>query len=391
MIKVKTFIHALNLCLTDIRKAKNFLKDKRLTHAEKTILSAYFNIRDNRNEWVIDQLSHLKSPDPVVESQRLILLGMAYNNLGNYETALPRLVASIELLKNIELPQQTFNAYHNLFIVHLNLKNAGELNGILEKLHTYATPTEIEKISLKKCQFCFHAITGDYAAAGESLHFLQKNLKNMTDAQAIGTLLDIFDFYIKQEKLDDAKSVLDQMKKYRKFHLTENYNFMKHLLMHLQSDQPLWITDDDYSKIPILFHQIKCIQKLEQSNQSEALFHWNKLKEIAPMIYLDEFQYRGDRCLFSLCLQKNIGMRGLKVDLEVQGNNKTELLINFFKKNPGPQSKEIVYELLYGKKLMDKSDAFKLHQLISRMRAHLDDTEIEYKQGCYQLKKKKVA
>lgn len=213
----------------------------------------------------------------------------------------------------------------------------------------------------------------------------------MTDAQAIGVLLDIFDFYIKQEKLDKAKTVLDQMKKYRKFHLTENYNFMKHLLSNLQLNHPLWITDDDYSKIPILFHQIKCIQKLEQSNQIDALFHWNELKKIAPLVYQDEFQYQGDRCLFSLCLQKSLNNKSFKVDFEVQGNNKTELLINFLKKNPGPQSKEVLYQLLYGKELSDKSDAFKLHQLISRMRVHLDNAEVEYKQGCYQLKNKKTA
>lgn len=160
MIKVKTFIHALNLCLTDIRKAKKFLKDQRLTLAEKTILSGYFNIRDNHNDWVVKNLSALKSQDPVVESQRLLLLGMALNNLSNYEAALPHLVASIELLKGVNLAQQTFNAYHNLFIVQLNLKNKIDLGNILEKLHAYATPTEIEKISLKKCEFCFHAITG---------------------------------------------------------------------------------------------------------------------------------------------------------------------------------------------------------------------------------------
>lgn len=392
MVKVKTFIHALNLCLTNVKKAKIFLQDKRLTQAEKTILASYFHLRDNELDIVVDKLLPLVSNDPIVESQRKLLLGMAYNNLSLYEKAIPLLEDSLLILKDENLPQQLFNAYHNLFIIELNLKKTDRMAVLLQEMSELKLSTQVEKISLHKCLFCFHSMIGDYAAADGQLKFLDKNMDQMSECQAISILVDKFDYLIKQEKFTAAEKCLNQMKNYRKFHLSENYNFMKNLLAHLTTSSPLWITDSDYQSIPMLFHQIKCIQKLEQDNTEEALEHWNQLNTISSHTYLDNFQYKGDKCLFSLCLDKHQKVKtDAKINLDqIKAESKAELFYKILIEANAPISKENIYQLIYKEKFVEKSDLVKLQRLVSRVRADYN-LQIEFQQGCYRIKLKKSA
>ncbi len=389
MIKAKTFIHALNLCLTDVKKAKSYMKDMRLTQVEKTILESYFLLRDNNLSEVISVLEKISSPDPIVESQRKFLLGAAYNNMTKYEIAIPYLKDAYKLLSKSELVHQQFVALNNLFITYLNLRDKKNMALVLDQMSEIDLTWEVQKISYQRCILNFNVVSKNYHEAHDVLTKLNKLIPKMSEAQVISFLIDKFKFYIAQKDFSNCESTLNEMKNYRKFHLSANYNFMKNLLNHLTDNKPLWITDSDYQEMPLLFHQIKCIQKLEQHNEVEAKSHWQELMKIDGQNCEENFKYVGDECLFSMCLGKYTSDKKVFIKPSVvEGESKEEIFINYLNSCHGTASKEVMYKVIYGTELLDKSETAKLHKLVSRIRQKYH-IEIEFRQGCYHLSHKK--
>ena len=105
------------------------------------------------------------------------------------------------------------------------------------------------------------------------------------------------------EELQQASGVLNELKQFRNYQLSENYNFMKKMLDHLTDGSPLYVYDHLFQNVPVLLHQLKVIQFLEEKNLDQARAHWEKLKSISPQIYGKAFEYHGSTCLFSLGLR----------------------------------------------------------------------------------------
>lgn len=389
-VKAKTFILALNTLGINPKKTKSYLKDKRLTQAEKSILQAFLDLRDNLAKEVILAVQDLVTVDPVVESQRKLILGLAYNNQNQHHQALPLILEAIELMQDQGIPAQEFIALNNLFIIYRNLKNFEKMKQTLSKMHKLGAQNELGKINLLRADFKFASVTGDFKNAEKFLKELEANKKQLGEAQIISHLVDKFDYLVKTDRLDKCEAVLDDMKNYRKFHLTSNYNFMKLLLNHHLHHKPLYITDSEFRELPMLFHQLKVIQKLEESDKGSAQEHWTKLSNLYPDVYGRELgDYQGDRCLFSVCLrmhekvqQSNISdLTKLKLS-----SVKEEALLQILEAATTPIHQEIIYELLWEEVPESKLDLNKLAQLVYAVK-NKTGVDIRMRKSCYLIDK----
>lgn len=390
-LKVKTFILALNTFGTNIKKAKSFLKDKRLTQSEKTILNCFLLLRDNQLDKVIKTLEHLVTIDPIVESQKKLILGIAYNNQNHHMQALPLILESLDLMEGYEIKEQQFIALNNLFIIYRNLKDINHMRQTLKKMHAREIPNELARISLLRADFKMASVTGKYKEAETYLNQLDKVQSQMSEAQAISHLVDKFDFYVKTDRHYDCESILINMKVYRKFHMSSNYNFMKLLLQHYLYDKTLYVTDKEFKDFPMLYYQIKIIQKLEESNFVEAKKWWLSLASLYPSSYGVELgDYRGDKCLFSICLDK-YERTSLTIDIKRSElpRSKEKALVKLLEEVAAPIPQEMIYELIWEKQFDSKLDLNKLAQLVYSVKAKTG-IDIKMKRSCYFIDKNKT-
>ncbi len=130
---------------------------------------------------------------------------------------------------------------------------------------------------------------------------------------------------------------------------------------------------------------------------TEVRVLWNKLKCEARELYGNHFMFLGDRCLFSLCLdkQKSINQNLLcdnpkpHEEMILKGNKITKLF-NIFKNLNGPITKEELFHLVWGVPAQDKEDLAKLSHAVSRLHKEFG-IRLKSKRGCYCLDQDKEA
>lgn len=394
MIKAKTFIHALSLFSTKPKKSKRFLEDKRLTQAEKTILRGYFLLRDSKFKEIktlLDNISEIT--DPVVQSQFHLLSGIVHNNMNDFKTAQIEINRSLEFLHCKELKYFEFVARLNLFIVNYNIKNVVEMKKQLEFMKEFNSKDVKDKIRLLSCEYLYLLFVEKLEEAGKVLDSLDGLKSKMTESDIVPHLLQKFDYSIKMKDFSRAKSILAEMKKNRKFALSENYRYIKKMLEHYTDHKPLYFQDHEFEKQPILLYRIKVIQLMEERKLEEAAIWWNKLAELYPESFKENFQYSGPVNIFSLCFKLHQGAIQENIFEIDESLDKTEVVIELLEKAQGPVSREVLFKLLWKREPKDKEDYVRLSRKIYRLKIQRN-LNIEYRKGCYQLTsstKKKAA
>lgn len=388
----KTFLEALTFISTDLRKSKSFLKDKRLTQEEKEILSSYQDLSHNLNHEIIKKFSDLSSStNEYIYAQRHLLLAIAYNNLSLFKPARQHLLQSLVLLDQQQLPYYQFIALCNLFIIENNTKNIEGMKVCLDKLKKIKGLNPSQVFSIKRSEFNFYTIKGDFPKAQLIYDEIEAQFDELSDSDQIGHLIDVFDFFIKQDKFDDCFDVLEKMKNHRNYNLKENYNFMKKLLLHFTKDAPIYTSENDFQQSPLLDYQVKVIQFLSSGEKTKALDAWNKLISLDPDTYKDHFCYSKDKCLFSINLKKHIEKQGVEQHLESLGDNKLEILKNIFSHSNSPIAKDELYKLLWGQNPNSKEDLVRLSRSIYRLKQRYG-IELKLCKGAYsRVLDKKVA
>ena len=283
-MKEKTFYKTLVSFNLDPNKIKTILKDKRLTATEKLILEAHMELRNNQNNKAIALLEKIPPSDLLfVESQRLLILGCASNNLSYFKKAEDYLLQSAKILKEMKINDFLFSAYSSLFWIYANLNEVSKMKNMLDELVAMPQDIEVHKIRLLSCQFCYYQMAGEDKQAHKILNKLEAVKSSIVEKDIIAYLIDKFMFYVHIENFDKCYETLADMKNYRKFHLSENYNYMKKLLDHLTKDVPLYAYIEEFEAAPLLFHQIKVIQALEERRPDIAHYHWDWLRATSEL------------------------------------------------------------------------------------------------------------
>jgi hypothetical protein len=385
-LQQKTFYKILVEFSLNPGRAKQYLSDKRLTLIEKKIIEGHLLIRNNQNQQALESMKLLSRSDlPFVEAQRKLLMGHALNNLSFFNESEKTIHESLEILNNFEAPYFQFVANYLLFTVYSNQNRPDLMLETLQRLESFPLMSEGQTIKLLRCKFDYYSLV-DNEMAHKILDEIEPNKKDMSEGDIISQLVCEFMFYVKCEDLDKCEEVLKDMKNYRKFHITENFNFMKKLLSHLKVNAPIYLYGEDFKSTPMLYFQLKVIQSFEENNFSEVDNSWARLQNLYPGIYLPNYTYAGPKCLFSLCLEKH---RGSAIETKIglakgEGLSQLDILVELLRSSHSPLSKNYIYEYIWNESPEDKEHFKKLTRLISRARSE-KGIEIKSRKGTYYI------
>ena len=386
-MKEKTFYKILIEFTTSIEKTKRSLADRRMTQTEKLIIEGHLNIRKNLNLEVLKIFSETSPSElPFVESQRQLLIGSALNNLSRFTEAEKHILESLRILKSVEAPFFEFYSYHLLFTIYDNLHQPALMFKTIQAMAPLEK-TKRQEAQFLICEFCYEQVAGNFEQANIYLSEINKRLNDLTEGDIVHQLVNEFSFHVILSDLKSASDILGKLKTYRNYQLTENYNFMKKMLDHLIDGSPLYVYDHQFQEVPVLLHQLKVIQSLEEKNEILARTHWEKLKEISPKTYGDTFEYRGAQCLFSLGLKKHEPQKEMII---VKGETKIDQLYSILVNATSPVHGSLIYELLWGAHPTEKEDLKKVSRLISRLKSEKNLT-VEFRKGAYALVAQKTS
>lgn len=383
--RVKTFMSFMNLFDLSVKERQKFLNDNRLTQAEKKIVRASLLLRECKYEEIILELSQLVTNTILVESQKLLVLGICFASKGVFGQSLFYLGKAREIFLHNNLVKYEFYALVHLFYSYHNLKKSHEMYQVLKAIDALDDShfSQTDSLSVWRCYFSYFSFLGNIGEAEKILNKIRKSTKLMHPSQLSAHLVDEFIFYLKLDKFDACQSVIKEMTKIRLFHSSENYNFIKSFFNHVTQDTPLYIYESEFINTPILYHQIKCAKALEAGDTVSAKSAWESLADISSDIYLDFLNYAGDKCLFSLCLDKYT--KSSKKILSAQDFTGTleEKLIFIFSQNAGiPLQKEELYCELWNVPLQSKDELNRLTVLVNRIKKK-SKLNIISRKGCY--------
>lgn len=367
-------------------RSKKWMKDNLIGVMEKKILQGHLLIRDNKSSQVIEEI--IKIPDSnidFIDGHKHLLLGIAYNNIGEYSLSEEFLQHSISLFRLNRHSYHLFTALFNLLNVLSNIGRFQEMKLVLEEMEELNPPEKLAQVRLLRSRFIYACDVNDYERARFLLEVIHSIRSDISEYDFATHLICEFMFYIKIDEFDNAQKTLEKLKKCRKFAASENYHFMKRLLSHLINDDTIYVYKREFPVLSMLFHQMKVIESFQSNDIVTAERHWMELRNQFPDQYHDHFTYSGEKNLFSLCLAKhkdNI-KNNVSNNISVDGP-KYQIAFDLLQSSSTPIRSSDLYFTLYGQEAQNKNDLGKLAILISKIRRQ-HQVRILSRKGSYQL------
>lgn len=393
----KTLLEALETIQSEGVKAKKFLADKRLTNQEKRLLDFYLRVRANDFSLINDLLqdSSFDNAD-FLRGLKYYFLGVAFVYKSDSTKAEEFLKMSLPFLNECHNEKfarhLVFKAHVNIFYAYVNQKRITEMQEKLREISLIKRERREDDITFKQMELCCHLLTEDYLKAEEAIEELSPLMSVMTDIERMTFLIDKFDFFIKMDLYGKAREVFKEMRNYRTFRLSANYQYMDKLLKFFMDGERIYAYDRDFADHEDLYLMINVIKSLDEADDFQALHYWRKLSQNSPKTFKGEFDYQGDKCLFSVCLMKCLERASGKMTLVLKASytDHEKRLIELIQNAPGHQlRKETLYESFYGKKIAGKDDLAALAALIYRINKK-GEILIKSKSGSYFLIQEEV-
>ena len=370
----------------NLRNAEKFLNDKRMSQDEKIVLKGWFLLRKNKTTELIEMILGMSvSQHELVDSQKKLLLGIAYNNLGEMNKAQKYLMNVPEVVLKYPVRAMQFIAYYNLCVCYFNQKKNVELVDAVAQMELLTSDSSRHEIMLKQCQLMSAIQNQKHELAGELLSQLDRSVSKMSESMKLGHLYDKFNYFLSTNHLEQCLQCLWEMKKCRSFHSSENFNYLKALLEMLVHDRPLYFYPQQFKINHSLFYQLKVVHSLQKMDVPAAEVYWSKLRRLDPQTYLEQFQLKDESSLLNLALKKyqiHLTAANSRTPLDTEESTKEKLLYGLLTQSGHPVSKEMIHQLLWNKPMLDKEDMLKLKKLVSRVRSCYN-LDIKFKNGCY--------
>jgi hypothetical protein len=205
----KVFIRLLTIFHRNPRTTENDLKDRRLTLEEKTILKGWFLLRKNKVAEVIESINSMSfSQSELIESQKKLLLGICFNNLGQLNKAQNYLEGVPSVLSRYQVKCLQFIAYYNLFVCYFNLHHIVSSEETIKQMECLRPDHYRHNLLLQQCRFMLCLLNENNLQAQNYLDLLDKQLSKMSESMRLGHYYDKFNFYLNQNKLADCLSAL---------------------------------------------------------------------------------------------------------------------------------------------------------------------------------------
>ena len=368
------------------KATENDLKDRRLNLEEKTILRGWFLLRKNKVAELIELINSMPiSQSELIECQKKLLLGICFNNLGQLNKAQNYLEEVPSVLSRYQIKCLQFIAYYNLFICYFNLNDIPSAEETIKQMESLRPDHYRHDLLLLQCRFMLNLLNENNLEAQKNLDLLDKQTSKMSESMRLGHCYDKFNFYLNQNKLSNCLSSLLEMKKCRAFNLSENFIYMKNMLELLVNDKPIYVYSHQFKLNHHYFYHLKVIQLIQSMDINAANVYWKKLVSFDHENYFDGFIVKDQNSLLALALkkfEKNIISQTSRLNISSDGMSKEKLLAEIIQSSPHPFPKDLIHELIWGRKIHDKNDMIKLKKLVSRVR-QLFGLDIKFKSNCY--------
>jgi hypothetical protein len=385
-MKNNILIKALEVFHENALKVKAYLSHPEMSVYEKNIIMSWLMLRDNKPATSIKLVEKIPQVNELVNAQVNLLLACAHNNLNEFKKAKYYIQLAYDFNQSIHSRIHFYLLWSNSCIIFSNLKDLKNFKNSLEELKKIGFTNQKEKITYFKHFFNYSIAIDDFKTCEELIITLDALKNQMSDHQLINFYIDKFNYYVLINNLELAEKIIEEYKTARKFSITENFKYMKSLLLHLKYNSPIYLYEKDFRTDSYLFWQIKVIQSFEQNDIKNVNLYWSKLRNDYPELYGDNFHFKGPANVFSLCLKKYL-LNSNENRISHHELSKEDNVISILSKNNSQISKEELHQLIYHKKLQDKNDLMKLAKLISRVREKTG-FEIKTRKGCYILVKK---
>lgn len=387
----KTFDIYIKELVYNPRRSPKWFSDKRLTQLEKKILEGHLLIRSNKNEEVIQSLLNIPQSEILfIHSHWNLILGICHNNIGNYSRGEIYLKEAIRGFEDSSSSYHLFTALFNLFTLLGNVGRVDEMEGILGRMEEISPSEDLAQVRLLRCQFTYAMDANKTDKAYQILSTIETKKKMFSESDLYQHLVCEFIFYIKEENFPKAHSILEELKRFKKYSLSENFIFMSRLLAHLTEDKTIYVYEREFSSLKFLYYQMKVIESLQGKDHETAEEYWSLLQKETPHLYGKNFNYHGEKSLFSLCLEKHLNKEEAKPKIihRGSGRNACEKLFSILKASAEPLRKGYLYEIVWGEAPETKEDYEKLSKLISKVRRNYNVTIVSRK-GTYFIQESK--
>jgi tetratricopeptide (TPR) repeat protein len=367
------YLAALDVFRDNIEKFKKMMNNSSLSVLEKKLLACHLKIRKNNNNEVLEVLKSIKTENIFLQAQINLLNGLAHNNMGNPKLALNEFEESISCYELFKENNQIFFPVFNLILA---LENLGDLKGIkslVNRLKKVDITTPIMHINLLRVISSAHCIEKEYKKALKALDEAFEHTEGSMEHYQSFLFVDKFILLFKMGHYSECELLIKEYNHIRIFRSSSNYNFMKILLDHFIHNSPIYLKHNDFQDSPFLEAQIQVIRNLSRLEVEDARFWWNKLRDMNPRLYLDNFHYDGSSSLFSECLKKHQAVmthsnQQGSIEVNLDHLSIQEKLIYVLKNGQAPMSRTELISLLWKDEPYSISMENRLDALIYRVK-----------------------
>lgn len=393
-MKLIAFDHAIIDVSLSPLKAKSFFKDKRMTVFEKRILETYLLVRDSKYNEAFDLVQSIKEHhNPYLDAHRNLIYGIVCIGLSRFEESIQRLNQSKDYFIKNKIQYHSFTAIYNLFVAFSNIFDLLRMKAALVELEKLGGATQHQMNRLLRAQFTYYSEIDDSQKVKEIRTNISKHWESFSENDCIGYLVCSFMFEVKKENLDQANDIVAEMKKFRKFHLSENFRYMKKMINFLQSGASVYAYDYEFKNAPILYYQLKVIQGLQEGDQDSAEFYWDKLVLLSSQLFNKDkkFNYLGTKCLFSIALDRlSIKLDQFDIDISHFKGTKEEKLLHILKSANGPIHAKQIFMSIWKREIDSKDDLKKVVRLVSSIKKS-HNIQIHSSRGFYSIERKDLS
>lgn len=390
--EISFFLETMMFQKTDLRKFKYRLKTHPFEIKQRRLLKCYASYKKNKLDSTIEELKSFICSDLFFESVRLYLIGLAYNQYGVFVQSQDYLERSIEMLESINENDFIFFPYSVLVI---NLGNQRKLKLMKVNLDGLkrVPVLDLNKTLLRyQCEVCYCVVTEQIEAGIDLIKYVLGKYQNEIGEFKTFFLTLQFMLTFKKDDYDECYNILNKYKDIKSFKVRANYKYMKTLLDNIAYDSPLYIYKQDYQDNLDLLQQLEVIKHLSLGEIEQAKKYWDQLSLLAPDIYSEDFEYRGDYCLFSVAVNKYRGHNidfGFDQDKIASLSGPMEKLIYILQGANRPISKEELVDLIWSEEFSELAGK-RLSKLVSRMKK-TTDYQVKLSKGVYSISSKKSA
>lgn len=383
------FIETYELYATDSRKFFYRLRNHQFSIYEKRILEAYHLHLRNKIPQALELLSSFRChSDSFLEAARHYFLGLSLNQAGEYSSAQNHLKKSVKLFESIKESEFIFYPLHVLGISLTNDRKVLETKHYLDKITSLTVNSKTKAIMQAQNKICYYIVSFQ---SQKGIDLIEKVMeKYQGDLGTTTPFYHVMNFIL-HFQLDDYENcylIIDQYKNLSGCKIKPNFTFMKSLMDHLLFNRTLYVYKKDYVNNMYLFHQANVIKYLASGETNDALKHWKKLQAENPALYSDDFQYNGEKSLFSANLEKH--QKNLKeqvIDREYLASLKSpkEKLKYLLLSQVRPIQRDQLIELIWNEEYSEITSK-RLNRLVSKLNKELGK-KIKNSQGSYWIEK----